>query len=92
MLVPILKHKQATAENFAIIETFAKVRYLKCELKDLHQESDKCKQMSKMGTLRGRCTSLAERLTADLRAASENERLSDPKIRKSALAEKGDIL
>ena len=48
MLATILKSKQATAATFAIIETFAKVRYLKRELKELHQEADKRKQMSKM--------------------------------------------
>ena len=48
MLATILKSKQATAATFAIIETFAKVRYLKRELKELHQETDKHKQMSKM--------------------------------------------
>ena len=48
MLATILKSKQATAATFAIIETFAKVRYLKRELKELHQETDKRKQMSKM--------------------------------------------
>ena len=48
MLATILKSKQATAATLAIIETFAKVRYLKRELKELHQEADKRKQMSKM--------------------------------------------
>ena len=48
MLATILKSKQATAATFAIIETFAKVCYLKRELKELHQEADKRKQMSKM--------------------------------------------
>ena len=48
MLATILKSKQATAATFAIIETFAKVRYLKRELKELHQEADKRKKMSKM--------------------------------------------
>ena len=48
MLATILKSKQATAATFAIIETFAKVHYLKRELKELHQEADKRKQMSKM--------------------------------------------
>ena len=48
MLATILKSKQATAATLAIIETFAKVRYLKRELKELHQETDKRKQMSKM--------------------------------------------
>jgi len=48
MLATILKSTQATAATFAIIETFAKVRYLKRELKELHQETDKRKQMSKM--------------------------------------------
>ena len=48
MLATILKSKQATAATFAIIETFAKVRYLKRELKELHQEADKRKQMNRM--------------------------------------------
>lgn len=48
MLATILKSKQATAATFAIIETFAKVRYLKRELKELHQEPDKSVQMNKM--------------------------------------------
>ena len=48
MLATILKSKQATAATFAIIETFAKVRYLKRELKELHQETDKRKQMGRM--------------------------------------------
>ena len=48
MLATILKSKQATAATFAIIETFAKVRYLKRELKELHQESNKRVQMNKM--------------------------------------------
>ena len=34
MLATILKSKQATAATFAIIETFAKVRYLKREAKN----------------------------------------------------------
>ena len=48
MLATILKSKQATAATFAIIETFAKVRYLKRELKELHQEPNKRVQMNKM--------------------------------------------
>lgn len=48
MLATILKSKQATAATFAIIETFAKVRYLKRELKELHQEPNKREQMKKM--------------------------------------------
>ena len=48
MLATILKSKQATAATFAIIETFAKVRYLKRELKELHQEPNKSVQMNKM--------------------------------------------
>ena len=48
MLATILKSKQAMAATFAIIETFAKVRYLKRELKELHQEADKRKQMNRM--------------------------------------------
>ena len=34
--------------TFAIIETFAKVRELKHELLELHQETDKAKQQSKI--------------------------------------------
>ena len=48
MLATILKSRQATAATFAIIETFAKVRYLKRELKELHQEPNKRVQMNKM--------------------------------------------
>ena len=48
MLATVLKSKQATAATFAIIETFAKVRYLKRELKELHQEPNKRVQMDKM--------------------------------------------
>ena len=48
MLATVLKSKQATAATFAIIETFAKVRYLKRELKELHQEPNKSVQMNKM--------------------------------------------
>ena len=44
MLATILKSKQATAATFAIIETFAKVRYLKRELKELHQKCVLCCQ------------------------------------------------
>lgn len=48
MLATILKSKRATEVTFAIIETFAKVRELKRELVDLHKETDKRKQTSKM--------------------------------------------
>ena len=48
MLATILKGKTAKNMTFAIIETFAKVRELKRELLDLHQEKDKEKQTSKM--------------------------------------------
>ena len=48
MLATILKGKTAKNMTFAIIETFAKVRELKRELLDLHQEKDKEKQASKM--------------------------------------------
>ena len=48
MLATILKSKQATAVTFAIIETFSKVRSLKRELIELHQETDKEKQTSKL--------------------------------------------
>ena len=48
MLATVLKSKRAEDATFAIIETFAKVRELKRELLDLHQEKDKEKQASKM--------------------------------------------
>ncbi len=48
MLATILKSDRAKAVSFAIIETFAKVRGLKRELLDLHKETDKEKQASKM--------------------------------------------
>jgi len=43
-----LKSEQARDMTFAIIETFVKVRELKRELLDLHKETDKQKQQSKM--------------------------------------------
>ena len=48
MLATILKGERARFVTFAIIETFAKVRSLKRELLELHQEKDKEKQASKM--------------------------------------------
>lgn len=48
MLATILKGETARNMTFAIIETFAKVRELKRELLDLHQEKDKEKQTSKL--------------------------------------------
>lgn len=48
MLATILKSGTARNMTFAIIETFAKVRELKRELLDLHQEKNKEKQASKM--------------------------------------------
>jgi len=48
MMATILKGERARAVTFAIIETFAKVRELKRELLDLHKETDKKKQASKM--------------------------------------------
>ena len=48
MLATILKGKTAKNMTFAIIETFAKVRELKRELLEFHQEKDKEKQTSKM--------------------------------------------
>ncbi len=48
MLATILKGERARAVTFAIIETFAKVRELKRELLDFHQETDKKKQAAKM--------------------------------------------
>ena len=48
MLATVLKSPKAEAATFAIIETFTKVRNLKRELLELHQETDKEKQVSKM--------------------------------------------
>ena len=48
MLATILKGERARAVTFAIIETFAKVRDLKRELLELHQETDKEVQKTKM--------------------------------------------
>lgn len=48
MLATILKGDQARDMTFAIIETFVKVREMKRELLDLHKETDKAKQQSKM--------------------------------------------
>lgn len=48
MLATILKSEKARDMTFAIIETFIKVRELKRELLELHKETDKAKQQSKM--------------------------------------------
>ena len=48
MLATILKSSQATQTTIAIIETFATVRHLKQELRNLHEEHDKQQQQSKM--------------------------------------------
>jgi phage regulator Rha-like protein len=48
MLATVLKGKKARDITFAIIETFFKVRSLKRELVELHQETDKEKQASKI--------------------------------------------
>ena len=48
MLATVLKSRRATEATFAIIETFAKVRFLKRELVDLHTEADKQKRGEKM--------------------------------------------
>lgn len=48
MLATILKSKQAENTTFAIIETFATVRQLKRELRNLHEETNKQQQQSKM--------------------------------------------
>ena len=48
MLATILKGEKARDMTFAIIETFAKVRQLKHKLLDLHLETDKAKQASKI--------------------------------------------
>ena len=48
MLATVLKGERARQVTFTIIETFFKVRELKRELLDLHKETDKQKQQSKM--------------------------------------------
>ena len=48
MLATILKSKSAVNVTFAIIETFAKVRYLKREIVELHKEKNPEKQTEKM--------------------------------------------
>lgn len=48
MLATILKSERATAVTFSIIETFAQVRKLRRELVELHKETDKRVQTSKM--------------------------------------------
>ncbi len=48
MLATILKSKRAEDATIAIIETFVKVRTLKRELLELHEETDKEKQNSMM--------------------------------------------
>ena len=48
MLATILKSPQATQTTIAIIETFATVRQLKRELRNLHEETDADRQQSKM--------------------------------------------
>ena len=48
MMATILKSEQATQTTIAIIETFAKVRYLKRELVTLHQEADSPQQSERL--------------------------------------------
>ena len=48
MLATILKSKQALEATFAIVETFAKVRYLKQELVSLHNEKDPKQQTNRL--------------------------------------------
>ena len=48
MLATVLKGERARDITVALIETFAKVRELKRELLDLHLETDKAKQTTKM--------------------------------------------
>ena len=50
MLATILKSKNAIAVTFAIVETFANVRELKRQLRDLHQETDNYKQKDKINS------------------------------------------
>lgn len=48
MLATILKSPIAISVTFAIIETFTKVRYLKRELVELHQETDTTQQSERL--------------------------------------------
>lgn len=48
MLATCLKSERATDATVAIVETFDKVQSLKHELLDLHRETDKAKQASKI--------------------------------------------
>jgi hypothetical protein len=48
MLATCLKSERATDATVAIVETFDKVQNLKRELLDLHKETDKAKQASKI--------------------------------------------
>ena len=48
MLATVLKSRRAVEATFAIIETFAKVRGLKRELVELHNEKDRKRQAEKM--------------------------------------------
>lgn len=48
MLATCLKSERATDATVAIVETFDKVQRLKRELLDLHRETDKAKQASKI--------------------------------------------
>lgn len=48
MLATILKSERATQTTIAIIETFTKVRYLKRELVELHQETDTTQQSERL--------------------------------------------
>lgn len=48
MLATILKSKQAKEVTFAIIETFAKVRYLKNEILELHRNADPYKKEERL--------------------------------------------
>lgn len=52
MLATILKSKSALDVTFTIIETFAKVRYMKREIVELHKEMNQDIQASKMQTFR----------------------------------------
>lgn len=48
MLATCLKSERATVATVSIVETFDKVQSLKRELLDLHRETDKARQTSKM--------------------------------------------
>ena len=76
MLATILKSEKARDVTFAIIETFVNVRELKRELLDLHKETDKSKQASKMQHFGEVLTDMVIKITRSLSVRSHPPRSS----------------